>query len=116
MRLTELQPRWVGVGYPGFVESEQNWACYLPIHCGVTFDCPHCKVQRLGVLFDPPINTRGLIVKDAPPPSKDQLVWKRESGETFDTLTLVPSLDFSGSGRIDFQGHWHGHITKGEVT
>jgi len=34
--------------------------------------------------------------------------WDRQ-GDTFDTLTLLPSIDFSG------KGHWHGHITNGVI-
>ncbi|MGH9366245.1 MAG: DUF6527 family protein [Thermoanaerobaculia bacterium] len=34
-------------------------------------------------------------------------LWRRE-GETFDTLTLTPS--------INAEGHWHGFIRNGEVT
>ena len=30
-------------------------------------------------------------------------------GETFETLTLTPSVDASAAG------HWHGHVTDGEV-
>jgi hypothetical protein len=34
---------------------------------------------------------------------------KRIAGETFDTLTIEPSIGFEGIG------HWHGHITNGEI-
>lgn len=37
------------------------------------------------------------------------LTWHRD-GNSFETLTLEPSCDFSASG------HWHGRITNGEVT
>ncbi len=39
-------------------------------------------------------------------------VWKRGSGDTFETLTLTPSID----ANVDIAGHWHGFITNGEVT
>jgi len=35
-------------------------------------------------------------------------LWQR-TGETFEDMTLSPSIDASNSG------HWHGHITNGEV-
>jgi hypothetical protein len=35
--------------------------------------------------------------------------WHR-SGETFETLTLTPSIDTSE------HGHWHGNVTDGEVS
>jgi hypothetical protein len=34
----------------------------------------------------------------------------RRQGETFNDLTLSPSVGF------DAIGHWHGHITAGNVT
>lgn len=115
MRLTDLAPRWVCVGFPAFVPAVPDWASHLPIYHGVTFQCPHCHVQRLGVMFEPVINTHGYVMENVPL-LVNQNVWRRESGDTFETLTLSPSLDFSGPGRIDFAGHWHGHITNGEVT
>jgi hypothetical protein len=42
---------------------------------------------------------------DVPP----GILWRRE-GDTFDTLTLSPSVDASPSG------HWHGFVRNGEVT
>lgn len=48
---------------------------------------------------------------DGGPPVPDSFEpkyrWQR-TGETFDTLTLVPSIDATGV--------WHGFITNGEVT
>jgi hypothetical protein len=35
---------------------------------------------------------------------------ERVTGESFDTLTLNPSVGF------DSIGHWHGRITNGEMT
>lgn len=100
MRLTELNPRWFGTG------TEPN-----VIINGVSFDCPHCRTQRLAVHFKNPIDKagwieRGVILSHA------ECEWNRE-GDTFETLTLTPSIDAS---RIDFGGHWHGFITKGEVS
>lgn len=116
MRLADKEPRWVAIGYPGFVEKANAWAQSLPIYCGVSFMCPHCNAQRLAVIFDPPVNPAGHVVRDAPPVPAGQLVWKRDGGDTFDTLTLSPSLDFSRPARIDFAGHWHGFIKNGELT
>lgn len=101
MKLTELEPRWSG--FPSIIT-------------GVTFLCPHCKTQRLGVHFNPPIDPDGWWDKIARPTYIDINVWTRISGETFDTLTLTPSIDASESGRINFPGHWHGFITNGEVS
>jgi hypothetical protein len=100
MKLTELNPRWVGL--PG------------PIYDGVAFDCPHCKVQRLAITFSPPIDPNGWWPKITQPTYAGQNVWKRGSGDTFETLTISPSVD--ASNQVEFKNHWHGFITQGEVT
>lgn len=105
MKLTDLNPHWYTCeGSPDIV--------------GITFDCPCCgpegKVQsdgskyrpRLGVLFIEEIDRDGL---------PNNVHWSREgkkwhrTGETFDTLSLTPSVDCS------HWGHWHGFITNGEA-
>jgi hypothetical protein len=98
MRLTELKPRWSGL--PGGIKD------------GVTFQCPHCGTQRLGIKFSPPIDPEGWWPKIAQPTYAGMNVWHRQSGETFDTLTITPSVN----AKIDVAGHWHGYITNGEVT
>jgi hypothetical protein len=101
MRLTELEPRWVA----------SNWDSALGgIKFGITFLCPHCRTQRLAVCFDPPIgrDERLQLNAWADPRANAKHVWKRE-GDTFDTLTLAPSVDASSSG------HWHGFITNGAI-
>lgn len=109
MKLTELEPRWAtSMGSSAILD-------------GITFLCPHCvaqnvKTQRLGVTFTPPIDPENWWPRVLQPTYAGVNVWKRESGETFETLTLAPSLDFSGPARIDFEGHWHGYIKNGEIT
>ena len=72
---------------------------------GLTFDCPCClgtaKATRLTAFLANPIDG-GLTSDDGGP------LWTR-SGETFDNLTLTPSVDVSQFG------HWHGFITNGEI-
>jgi hypothetical protein len=104
VRLTELDPRWFTMGSS-------------PDLVGITFECPHCvereratgdkRVQRIGVLFREEIDRDGLPneVHWTRPGNK----WHRE-GDTFETLTLSPSVDASSDG------HWHGFIRNGEVT
>lgn len=82
MRLTELDPHWV--------------ADSKGVRVGLSFDCPHCRTQRLAVPFH---ECFGWIQKP----------WNM-SGDSFDNLSLSPSIDASASG------HWHGFITNGEVT
>jgi hypothetical protein len=115
MKLVDLQPRWFDV--PGVGTNKD----------GVTFLCPCAKCVanpdtrvRLGVQFANPIGSESLPLMS----TKDKLrhvhdlrtfdvppgyLWQR-TGENFGNLTLVPSVDASASG------HWHGHVTNGEVT
>lgn len=73
---------------------------------GVTFLCPCCvgtdRERRVGVAFKNPLDGGTPLVDFGP-------LWQRE-GETFETLTLSPSIDISASG------HWHGFIRAGVVT
>lgn len=95
MKLTDLNPRWVG--YPG------------PVYDGVSFDCPHCRTQRLAIKFSPPIDPNGWWPKMTQPTYAGVNLWKR-TGDTFDTLSLTPSVDAS------FDSHWHGFIINGQVS
>lgn len=114
MKLTDLEPRWFDVpGVGGAID-------------GVTFRCPCTKCLadpehqvRLGVQFTP-IGTDRVVAAmtleeklrhvhelrtfDVPP----GIIWGR-TGETFETLTLSPSIDASASG------HWHGFVTGGQI-
>jgi hypothetical protein len=93
VKLADLQPAWVTK--TGRV-------------IGVRFTCPCCHGCQVGVLFANPPDG------GAPHPNDPQCVgnndgerWDRE-GDTFDDLTLRPSIDGSPS-------HWHGFVTKGEI-
>ncbi len=98
-RLVDLNPRWVGI---------HNFDVNSIYYIGVTFDSPTTG-KRLAVLFEPAIDPAGLAAKYGWstyfPESKK---WQR-TGETFDSLTLSPSLDFSSSG------DWHGFINNGRT-
>lgn len=95
MHLTDLDPGWFSTG------DGRNGM-------GVTFDCPHCAAtgayQKLGIWFANPIDGGPA----APPGVEPKPRWQR-TGETFETLTITPSIDASASG------HWHGWITNGEI-
>lgn len=107
VKLTDLNPRWCSAGPNG---------AYGRHGMGLSFDCPHCRTQRLAVFFANPID--GGAAADG---SETKYLWHR-SGETFETLTLGPSIDASNKiqtvidGRIELVGHWHGFITNGEVS
>lgn len=95
MLLTQLKPRWIG----------ENGRSGL----GVSFDCPHCfqldptnpAPQRLAIAFQIPLDggERASGFKN---------YWERH-GETFEDLSLVPSIDASGFG------HWHGWMSRGRI-
>lgn len=100
MKLADLNPRWVGL---------HNWSSDSVYRIGVSFDSPTTG-KRLAVLFTPAIDPDGLMAKYGwGEPFPEAKHWQR-SGDTFNTLTLQPSLDFSANGE------WHGFITNGEIT
>ena len=95
MRLTELDPRWVGIRD-------------VHLRYALSFLCPHCKEIRLVIRFKPymdPDNWGESLVEIDP----KYHVWTR-TGENFETLTLSPSIDASADK------HWHGFITNGNIT
>lgn len=100
MKLTDLDPNWavdadiVIGGVKRHYDDRHGMA--------VSFLCPHCRQTRLAVWFANPI--------DGLPPTDDaETLWQR-SGESFENLTLSPSVDASKFG------HWHGFIRNGEVS
>lgn len=95
MRLTDLEPHW-------YVLEEGGQ------RVGLTFLCPHCKVQRIGVAF----HHRGHEAIDddyvmAHSPQTNH-IWTMD-GDSFENLSLSPSVDASATG------HWHGFVTNGEI-
>ena len=112
MRLVDLNPRW-------FSEEGRHGQ-------GVTFDCPHCAgAIRLAAAFANPLDGGAPVPLEPSKlwptlqPRPDEApglvtvppgtLWQR-TGETFDVLSLVPSVDASNSG------HWHGYLTNGAIT
>lgn len=103
MKLTELKPKWVGIN--GVEHGETT-----NIRFGLSFLCPCCREKRVAVFFKPSIDPGNWAWKvQWRLPEPTNRFWDR-TGETFETITLTPSVGFDGSG------HWHGHITSGEVT
>jgi hypothetical protein len=100
MRLIELRPKWV--------LPTHLWSSDEPYWVGLSFDCPVCH-KRLAVLFSPPIDPHNLREKYGwPEMNTEQIKWNR-TGDTFDNLTLNPSINF-------MPHDWHGNITSGEIT
>jgi hypothetical protein len=99
VRLTALDPRW-------YAHTDGRAGL------GISFVCPHCHAKDLQ---DPFVPTRlaipfaNTLSGCTPEPNANGHMWQR-TGDTFDTLTLTPSVDASASG------HWHGFITNGDVT
>ena len=86
MRLTELDPRWIG-------RDDRRGL-------GIHFECPCCRNIRIGVYFRNPL--------DGGEPENKKQLWLR-AGEDFANLSLSPSID------VTEKEHWHGFITNGEV-
>lgn len=125
MKLTELSPQFLGAGGEGISQPGPDpcpqcagAGCdtchgtgkqYVPAPersgVGVILDCPcgnHDETHQLYVPFANPL--------DGGPPTNTgkNNGWQR-TGETFETLTLTPSiLRIGGCG-------WHGFITNGEI-
>jgi len=107
MRLTDLDPNWLGAGGEGIYSADGS---PVPerLGVGISFDCPcgkhgdRAEYERIAIEFTNPLDGKG-------PYRKDGHTWERE-GTTFETLTLKPSiLRVGGCG-------WHGWVTNGEVT
>jgi hypothetical protein len=99
MRLLDLNPRW-------FVLEEGG-----PI-VGLGFQCPHCLIQRLSVLFHhsgASAAGEDQYIRAHHGGAADRFIWDLPGQQDFETLTLTPSIDASKSG------HWHGFITGGEI-
>jgi len=112
MRLTDLKPKWIQLN---------NWACPdRPFYIGVSFLCPHCspdlpehgsqRRQRLAIRFCPAIDPTNVEATFMVPLVHEETTWNRVSGDTFETLTLSPSIN------TEQHGHWHGFITNGNIT
>jgi hypothetical protein len=103
MRLTELNPKFTSRGGPGITDKDGNPIPYQE-GAGLLFNCP-CSCGRYHAIdFD--------IAFDDTPVKHERHFWVR-TGNTFNTLTLTPSL----WSKIENGGcGWHGHITNGEVT
>jgi hypothetical protein len=86
VKLAELDPMWISLGG----HSRKS---------GFVFKCPHC--QQASIMRG--LDLRGLKWV----PAGVDVIWQWFGD--FPDLTVSPSIDASKSG------HWHGHITKGEI-
>lgn len=102
MKLTDLNPNFVGAGGEGVTRDGQPVPERHGI--GVSFDCPcgQCG-ERAYIAFANPLD-------GGPPHDADghHPTWNRV-GDVFETMTLAPSIQRMGGCK------WHGHIVNGEV-
>lgn len=104
MRLADLQPRWL------INEPERKLFIFV---------CPHCRkrwlscknfVMKIGdqiELFEKALREEEM---DVVVPMTAEVSWALENPESWDTISVSPSIDASPSG------DWHGHIKAGQVT
>lgn len=104
MRLIDLRPKFLGHGGEGVTNTATGAPVPRREGVGLQFDCPcGCGIPCF-VHFSNPLDGGAPLVHE-PFPS-----WQR-TGDTFETLTLTPSILRTpprGCG-------WHGYITNGEV-
>lgn len=94
MKLIDCEPRWTKVTNPdmgGDAERQGMGLSFLPVGFA----------GRINIWFENPLDGKPPINE----PEKPRTLWKRK-GETFDTLTLAPSI------RDDSQG-FHKTLTNG---
>lgn len=102
MRLSELNPRWIGAGGEGITNSDGTPAKKRE-GVGISFNCPCGCGSDVYIGFENPLDGGEKFDKE-PHPS-----WKR-TGDTFDTLTTTPSILRVGGCKSHF------FITNGEIT
>jgi hypothetical protein len=138
MRLTALEPAWVtgayerdGVLYSDrdpddedgrrFLELNPQYSKIDPLFprgrhgMGVIFCCPvhhpraeTCDFEHLFVPFENPIDGGPRFLSGQ---GKDGTAFWVRTGDTFEALSLTPSILFPADG----PEHWHGYVTNGEV-
>ncbi len=99
MRLIDLNPKWIGAGGEGVTLADGSPAPERH-GVGIVFDCPCGCGTRAMIEFT--------IATDGKPWRAG--AWKR-TGDTFDMLTLSPSIQ-----RAEPDGcRWHGFIRDGKA-
>jgi hypothetical protein len=118
MKLLELEPRWVGAGGEGVWNADGSPA---PARAGVGVSflcpCPPCTAKRTG---DPDhdfylrvfVGLRNPVDGGPAYDPRPGAQWER-IGDTFDVLTLTPSIQRHQIG--EHGCNWHGFVTNGEI-
>lgn len=118
MRLVDLHPQFLSTGGEGVTDSMTGEAMPVTFGVGVVFDCP-CgnsdEEHRCYVPFNNPLGPGPLSIAG-------HRGWHR-TGDSFETLTLTPSIFRRSAeciGAVLAEGQlpagWHGCITNGEIT
>lgn len=104
MRLTDLSPEFLDAGGEGISDAHGQPVPHR-VGVGVQFNCPCGCGRPCFVHFENPLDGGPSVSGPSP-------AWRR-TGDTFDKMTLHPSILRSaargGCG-------WHGWITNGDVT
>ena len=102
MKLTDLNPEFLGNGGSGVRDKDGNEVRHRPA-IGLALDCPCGGGERMFVAFENPL--------DGGPRLEGMGAYWKRTGDTFETLTLTPSLQ-----RRDPKGcRWHGSIENGAI-
>lgn len=117
MKLTELEPVFIGKyavngGRAGYYYYEFP---SIDGAQGVMFTCPGCGGHQILVWFKNPRGAQPVPADAEPGPYRGTV-----TGDSFDNLTLTPSIDLS---KVDDQHprhpgrcYWHGHVTDGQIS
>ena len=101
MRLDDCFPRWI---HPDIF-------AFLCPHCGTTFlTCKRVPMRTSDQMKFITEHFGELAQEFDVVPCKREMAWTFENPESFDTISVTPSLDASAAG------HWHGRIINGEVS
>lgn len=102
MRLVDLEPRWVGAGGDGVREAATGNPVPRRERVGVSFNCPcgGCGARAF-IPFTNPLD-------GGPPYQAEHDTWER-TGDSFETLSLTPSIQRADPGGC----RWHGYLTDG---
>ena len=104
MRLTALNPHWIGAGGAGITDSLTGKP--VPQREGVMlgFDCPCGSEQCVGLYLRNPVD-------GGPPVDRGNAASWQRTGDSFETLTLEPSIQ-----RADPNGcRCHFFIRNGQI-
>jgi hypothetical protein len=101
VKLTDLEPHWVGHGGDSVVVTATGESIQRREAVALGFTCPCGNGEGVCLPLENPLD-------GGPRVEGFHAYWRRE-GESFETLTLTPSIQRRDVCR------WHGFITSGEI-